>query len=219
MGDTGPCGPCSEVHYDRVGGRDAAALVNADDPDVMEIWNLVFVQYNRDGTGDLSPLPSVHVDTGMGLERLTALLQDKGSNYDTDAFAPLLDKLGTLAGEGVGGYGGRMGTDDDAGLRDTAYRAVVDHARALAFALADGAVPDNAGRGYVLRRILRRATRYGRQVLGCQPGFFAELVPGECCRRAGCLWGRGCPDIYCIDPIQQSEVDLPWLAQNAWLSL
>jgi alanyl-tRNA synthetase len=175
MGDTGPCGPCSEIHYDRIGDRDASSLVNADDPDVIEIWNLVFIQFNRDETSKLASLPARHVDTGMGLERLCSLLQGRRSNYDIDVFAPLFEAISNMSP--VGPYGGLVG-DDDSTLRDTAYRAVADHARTLTFALADGAVPDNEGRGYVLRRILRRATRYGQQILKCEPGFFAKLVPG-----------------------------------------
>lgn len=174
MGDTGPCGPCSEIHYDRIGGRDASALVNADDPDVIEIWNIVFIQYNRDEKG-LALLPQQHIDTGMGLERLVSILQDKSSNYDTDAFSALFDKIATFSQ--VGPYEGKLG-EDDVTLKDTAYRAIADHARTLSFALADGAVPNNEGRGYVLRRILRRATRYGQQILKAEPGFFSALVPG-----------------------------------------
>ena len=174
MGETGPCGPCSELHYDRIGNRDAAALVNEDDPDVIEIWNLVFIQYNRESPNRLVPLPARHIDTGMGLERLVSILQNKSSNYDIDCFQPLFEKLATLTP--VGPYKGLLG-DEDVTLRDTAYRAIADHARTLAFALADGAVPNNEGRGYVLRRILRRATRYGQQILQCRPGFLAQLIP------------------------------------------
>ncbi|CAE7548633.1 ALATS [Symbiodinium sp. CCMP2592] len=180
MGATGPCGPCSELHYDRVGGRDAAALVNADDPDVIEIWNLVFMQFYREDDGTLTELPSRHIDTGMGLERVTSVLQDKRSNYDTDIFGPLLDALHDLVGGDP--YQGRVGEEDE-GMRDTAYRIIVDHARTLTLAVADGAMPSSEGRGYVLRRILRRAVRYGRSKLQAPPGFFSKLVP----KVAACL--------------------------------
>jgi len=173
MGDTGPCGPCTEIHFDRIGGRNAAHIVNQDDPNVLEIWNLVFIQYNR-GEEGLSPLPNQHVDTGMGLERLVSVLQDKMSNYDTDAFTPLFNKIEEFSK--VGPYEGKI-LEEDVTKKDTAYRAIADHARALTFAIADGAVPNNEGRGYVLRRILRRATRYGQQILKAEPGFFATLVP------------------------------------------
>lgn len=212
MGETGPCGPCTEIHFDRLGGdnnneRNVAHLVNADDPNVIEIWNLVFIQYNRESATKLSPLPAQHVDTGMGLERLVSILQDKKSNYDIDCFQPLFAKLAEHSTVGV--YTGRVDGDDQDDthhnsndsnndnenengsvvhssqssssssmiLKDTAYRAIADHARTLCFAIADGAVPNNEGRGYVLRRILRRATRYGQQILGAQPGFFVTLVP------------------------------------------
>ncbi|CAE6957600.1 ALATS [Symbiodinium natans] len=174
MGATGPCGPCSELHYDRLGGRDAAALVNADDPDVIEIWNLVFMQFYREDDGTLTELPSRHIDTGMGLERVTSVLQDKRSNYDTDIFGPLLAALHDLVGGDP--YQGRVG-EEDVGMRDTAYRIIVDHARTLTLAVVDGAMPSSEGRGYVLRRILRRAVRYGRSKLQAPPGFFSQLVP------------------------------------------
>jgi alanyl-tRNA synthetase len=162
-----------------VGNRDASALVNADDPDVIEIWNIVFIQFNRDDEG-LTSLPAKHIDTGMGLERLVSILQDKNSNYDIDVFKPLFDKIAEHSQ--VGPYEGKI-LEDDATLKDTAYRAIADHARTLAFAIADGAVPNNEGRGYVLRRVLRRATRYGQQILRAPPGFFATLVPGMCQER------------------------------------
>lgn len=175
MGATGPCGPCSEIHYDRIGGRNAAHLVNQDDPDVLEIWNNVFIQFNREEDGSLKPLPSKHVDTGMGFERLVSVVQDKRSNYDTDVFTPIFQRVQDLTG--VRPYQGLFGADDKDGI-DTAYRVVADHVRTLTFALSDGGVPNNVGRGYVLRRILRRGARYARKKLGVNIGsFFSSLMP------------------------------------------
>ncbi|MBL4698775.1 MAG: alanine--tRNA ligase, partial [Phycisphaerales bacterium] len=174
MGDTGPCGPCSELHYDRVGNRDASSLVNADDPEVIELWNLVFIQYDRLEGGKLSTLPAQHVDTGLGLERIVSVLQDKNSNYDTDVFMPIFDALVKLTGARE--YTGKLGAEDTDGV-DEAYRVIGDHIRTLVFAITDGGMPSNEGRGYVLRRILRRAVRYGRQKLGAPEGFLANLAP------------------------------------------
>ena len=174
MGESGPCGPCSEIHFDRIGGRDASALVNADDPDVLEIWNLVFMQYNRELDGSLRPLPNKHVDTGMGLERVTSVLQCKRSNYDTDVFMPIFKEIERISGAAP--YAGKVGRQEDPQALDMAYRVIADHIRTLTFAITDGGVPSNEGRGYVLRRILRRAIRYAHEKLKVPIGAFASLV-------------------------------------------
>ncbi|MEE0521881.1 MAG: alanine--tRNA ligase [Bacteroidaceae bacterium] len=172
MGDTGPCGPCSEIHVDsrseeekaQVPGRE---LVNKDHPQVIEIWNLVFMQFNRKADGSLEGLPAKVIDTGMGFERLVRTLQGKTSNYDTDVFQPLIKVLGDMSGC-------KYGEDEK---KDIAMRVVVDHLRAIAFAIADGQLPSNAKAGYVIRRILRRAVRYGYTFLGQKEAFIYKLVP------------------------------------------
>jgi alanyl-tRNA synthetase len=175
MGDQGPCGPCSEIHYDRIGGRNAAHLVNQDDPNVLEIWNNVFIQYNRESDKSLRSLPSKHVDTGLGYERLVSVLQDKSSNYDTDVFTPLFDTIQQVTG--ARNYTGHFGEDDKDGI-DTAYRVIADHVRTLTFAISDGGIPNNEGRGYVVRRVLRRGSRYARKYFNVEIGdFFAKIVP------------------------------------------
>lgn len=169
MGETGPCGPCSEIHYDWTPNANVdASMINAGTPDVIEIWNLVFIQYNRDANGTLTPLPAKHVDTGMGFERICAVLQNKKSNYDTDVFSPLLAAIGKLAAKQ---YSGSLTSETD-----IAMRVIADHVRALTFAIGDGAIPSNEGRGYVLRRLLRRAARFGR-TLGMHEPFIFKLVP------------------------------------------
>jgi alanyl-tRNA synthetase len=187
MGDTGPCGPCSEVHVDLTPDGDTRGkLVNAGDPRCIEIWNLVFIQFNANPNGTFSPLPQRHVDTGMGFERVTAIIQGTKdltdfsgtiSNYETDIFRPIFDDLEKLSGKkytsSLPKHRGAGETDQE--KIDIAFRVIADHIRALSFAIADGIIPSNEGRGYVLRRILRRALRYGR-TLGFHQPFFSKLV-------------------------------------------
>ena len=170
MGATGPCGPCTEVHYDATPDKSGGPLVNASSDQVIEIWNLVFIQFNRNEDQSLTPLPAQHVDTGMGFERITKVIQGKGSNYDTDVFQPIFAAI-----QKVTGAAPYTGVLDD--LKDTAYRVIADHIRTLTFALTDGAAIGNDGRNYVLKRILRRAERYGAQVLGTKEPFLHALVP------------------------------------------
>jgi len=180
MGDMGPCGPCSEIHYD---GRsdeerqkiDGAALVNNDDPQVIEIWNNVFMEFERKADGSLIKLPKQHVDTGMGFERLVRVLQGKQSNYDTDVFMPLIHKIEELSGH-------RYDTHDEQHhkkqqLVNIAMRVIADHIRTISFSIADGQLPGNTGAGYVIRRILRRAIRYGYQTLNLKEPFMYRIVP------------------------------------------
>src|SRR5438874_1489581 len=203
MGDTGPCGPCSEVHVDLTPDGDTrGALVNQNNPRCIEIWNLVFIQFNANSGGTFAPLPQRHVDTGMGFERVSAILQGTKnfgdfsatiSNYDTDIFRPIFDELEKLSGKKyrstlpiIGqahrlpgpkedSRSGRPTDDFEQEKIDVAFRVIADHIRALSFAIADGIIPSNEGRGYVLRRILRRAVRYGR-TLGFHEPFFFKLV-------------------------------------------
>ena len=172
MGDTGPCGPCSEIHIDlrsdaERAETDGLTLVNQSHPQVIEIWNLVFMQYNRKADGSLEPLPAKVIDTGMGFERLCMALQGKTSNYDTDVFQPLIKAIGKIAGKQYG---------DDARC-DIAMRVVADHIRTIAFSITDGQLPSNAKAGYVIRRILRRAVRYGYTFLNQQQAFLYKLLP------------------------------------------
>ena len=176
MGDTGPCGPCSEIHIDLRPEKDrkkvdGKSLVNADHPLVVEIWNLVFIQYNRKANGDLEELPAKHIDTGMGFERLTMAIQQKTSNYDTDIFSPYIQFIEKASGKKyTGSY------EEDANV-DIAMRVVADHLRAVAFAIADGQLPSNTGAGYVIRRILRRAVRYYYSFLDIKEPFLHQLMP------------------------------------------
>src|SRR5688500_311402 len=172
MGEIGPCGPCSEIHADirpeserkKVSGKD---LVNNDHPQVIEIWNNVFMEFERKADGSLVKLPKQHVDTGMGFERLCMVLQGKTSNYDTDVFQPLIQAIAKRSGKQYGGSDQKS---------DIAMRVIADHIRAIAFAIADGQLPSNTGAGYVIRRILRRAVRYGYSFLDLSEPFMFSLI-------------------------------------------
>ncbi len=183
MGETGPCGPCTEIFIDRTEDFSGKNKINGDDPRVMELWNLVFIQYNRTAEGRLTPLPKQHVDTGLGLERICQVLQGCADNYGTDLFTELFGAIGELCGRTYGGLfpppdpGETAPEADGKVARDIAFRVIADHIRGLTFALTDGATPDNEGRGYVLRRILRRAVRFGRQSLDLHEPFLHRLVP------------------------------------------
>ena len=173
MGETGPCGPCSEIHFDlrdeaEIAARPGREMVNQGHPQVIEIWNLVFMQFNRKANGSLEPLPAKNVDTGMGFERLCMILQGKKSNYDTDLFQPAIERIAAMSGK-------RYGADEKS---DVAMRVVADHLRAIAFSIADGQLPSNVKAGYVIRRILRRAVRYGYTYLGFTEPFICRLVAG-----------------------------------------
>ncbi|XP_953773.1 alanyl-tRNA synthetase, putative [Theileria annulata] len=170
MADTGPCGPCTEIHYDHIGGRDASTLVNADDPNVVEIWNIVFMQYNRGENGVLERLPKGCVDTGMGLERLCSVLNNTNSNYNTDLLNDIIQYIREL----LPGFESYKGGNTPL---DVAYRVVSDHVRCLSVAISDKVYPSNEGRGYVLRRILRRAVRYCRDYFNTKEPFLYKLVP------------------------------------------
>jgi alanyl-tRNA synthetase len=171
MGETGPCGPCSEIHFDNRSDVerlkiDGSTLVNKDHPQVIEIWNLVFMQYNRFADGSLKSLPNSHVDTGMGFERLAMIMQGVKSNYDTDIFQPMIQAIAKKAGVKYG----------DNVKQDIAMRVIADHIRAISFSIADGQLPSNVKAGYVIRRILRRAVRYAYTFLELKTSFMHELV-------------------------------------------
>ncbi len=180
MGESGPCGPCSEIHIDlrspkEIEQKPGRELVNSDHPQVVEIWNLVFIQFNRLASGKLEPLPDKHVDTGMGFERLCMAIQGKTSNYDTDVFRPLMDFIAVNAGVKYSGSTPGKGAATE--KQDIAIRVMADHIRAVSFAIADGQLPSNTGAGYVIRRILRRAVRYGFSYLNFKEPFLHRLVP------------------------------------------
>src|SRR4051795_13318524 len=182
MGDTGPCGPCSEIHYFRGDdlSQNVASLVNGEGDDTMEIWNLVFMQYDRSAEGTLTPLPAPSVDTGMGLERVSSVLQRVDTVYDIDAFAPIMRRIESVTSYK---YAGSMESE-----LDTAVRVLCDHSRAATFLISDGVIPANEGRGYVLRRIIRRAIRFGRK-------FATPVVPSQLVDEVIASMGEAYPEL------------------------
>lgn len=239
MGETGPCGPCSELHFDRLGGgegRDASHLVNMDDPDVLEIWNLVFIQFSRAEPGAaLTPLSQNHIDTGMGLERLVSILQGRSSNYQIDVFQHIMNSIydmriaaardrGSISTSSnnndnifdsasckIERYKDRVGLEKDPDGVDEAYRVVADHARALVFAIADNVLPGSSGRGYVLRRILRRGILFGEHKLGLGPHFFSQLAP-----RVAEAFSEAYPELEAIDRVVAVIEDEENLFAETW---
>ena len=183
MGETGPCGPCTEIHYDRTPDKSGGKLVNADCEDVIEIWNLVFMQYNRKQNGDLEELANKHIDTGMGFERIVSVIQQKKSNYDTDIFTPILEEISKISSVEY-----KSGEE-----QSIPHQVIADHIRMVAFCIADGALPANEGRGYVVRRILRRACRFGRK-LGLEEPFLYKLISVLCK-----IYGEIFPEIIAQD--------------------
>ena len=200
MGDTGPCGPCSEIHYFRGEdlARNTADLVNGPGDENVEVWNLVFMQYDRDASGKMTPLPRPSVDTGMGLERLTAVLQGVNNNFDTDLFRPLISRIASITGRP---YAGNMAVED------APFRVLADHARAVTMLMADGVLPSNEGRGYVLRRIIRRALRYARH-LGYEEPILWKLAPAVLDFFEGVYFRRQPGGRYRLDSGSDLEVDV-----------
>jgi alanyl-tRNA synthetase len=217
MGDTGPCGPCSELHVDLTPDGDTrGTLVNQDDPRCIEIWNLVFIQFNANADGSFSPLPQRHVDTGLGLERATAIIQGTKnlteffgtvSNYETDIFRSIFDELGGLSGKKYQSTLPKQGTagESDQEKIDIAFRVIADHIRTVTFAIADGIIPSNEGRGYVLRRILRRAVRYGRTLALHEPFFFK--LPDVVAKTIGVVFPEVRAKQFVIQEIIKREED------------
>ncbi len=200
MGDTGPCGPCSEIHYfaGEDLSRNTSELVNGPGDETVEVWNLVFMQFERDASGRMSRLPRPSVDTGMGLERLTAILQGANNNFDTDLFRPLLAKIASISGRP---YRGKMAVED------APFRVIADHARATVMLMSDGVLPSNEGRGYVLRRIIRRALRYARH-LGVEGPILYELAPVVLDLFDGVYFHRQPGSRYATDPAHSINVEV-----------